>query len=528
MKKIASTFLSHRQIGEAEAFFKLMPDLLLKNSNVASQWLYLGTREDRFIRMKRADENENKNKNLIRLDGVEGLWYEQADMISKYKRRSDDLEEMCSSHFGKMIASGGRTKLHHATEETYAKEEEVANEEDTDNEFSDDEDPNEKFHYIITENDKPGIVIPDIIKLKNPLPKENPFMHKRSFPAALRFHKPNRENSPHKFFLSELMLYIPFRDEETEFKPHDPDFIEDLYLKNEERIKKIKRKVMEHLESVEEARHYVEEVTKKLDLQNIGSVLDAATEQANAECQEEVEELHPDYAHLDIVNAPQLDECEQRIQNIYRRIEIPDIKELKKMTQQLDPYQRTVIDIGVKFAKDIIKSQKEGNPLPKIPNLMVHGGAGAGKTFVITTLAQWIEHILQKSGDDFNCPYVIKTAFTGTAASLIEGMTLHSAFGFSFENKHYSLSDKTRDAKKNILRNLKLIIIDEISMVKADMLYQLDLRLQEIKERMGVPFGGVSIFCFGDILQLKPVCGRYIFDTPQNPSYYLTFELDSL
>ena len=45
MKKIASTFLSHRQIGEAEAFFKLLPDLLLKNSNVKCQWLALGQKD---------------------------------------------------------------------------------------------------------------------------------------------------------------------------------------------------------------------------------------------------------------------------------------------------------------------------------------------------------------------------------------------------------------------------------------------------------------------------------------------------
>ena len=143
---------------------------------------------------------------------------------------------------------------------------------------------------------------------------------------------------------------------------------------------------------------------------------------------------------------------------------------------------------------------------------MVHGGAGAGKSHAINTLAQWIQYILQKPGDEINCPYVIKTAFTG----------------FEFGNKHYSLSDKIRDARKNILRNLKMIIIDEISMVKADMIYQLDLRLQEIKERIGVPFGGISIFCFGDILQLQPVCGRYIFDQPLNASFHLTYELDSL
>ena len=122
---------------------------------------------------------------------------------------------------------------------------------------------------------------------------------------------------------------------------------------------------------------------------------------------------------------------------------------------------------------------------------------------------------------------MIKTSFTGTAASLIEGMTLHSAFGFDFGNKHYSLSDKTRDARKNIMKNLKMIIIDEISMVKADMLYQLDMRLQELMEKPGVPLGGISIFCFGDILQLQPVCGKYIFDRPSNRAFYLTYELDS-
>ena len=178
--------------------------------------------------------------------------------------------------------------------------------------------------------------------------------------------------------------------------------------------------------------------------------------------------------------------------------------------------------------KDIIKSEDRDNSIPAPPYILVHGGAGAGNSHVIESLAEWIQIILQKSGDDIDSPYVIKTAFTGAAASLIEGMTLHSAFGFEFGNKHYSLSDKIRDARKNSLKNLKVLIIDEISMVKADMLYQLDLRLQEIKEKNGVPFGGVSIFCFGDIMQLQPVCGKYIFDRPSNPSFCLTFELDSL
>ena len=185
-------------------------------------------------------------------------------------------------------------------------------------------------------------------------------MHKRTFPAALRFHKPNKENSPHKYFLSELMLYVPFRDEEKEFRPFDPEFIEQLYLENKERIRKVKNKIMEHLESVEEARHYVEEVKSKLDLTNIGISLDATAEHENAECQEEIEEIPPDYLHLDIENLD-IKETSENIPNIYRKIPIPDINELKKTTCQLDPFQRHVIDIDIKYAKGIIKSKREGN-----------------------------------------------------------------------------------------------------------------------------------------------------------------------
>ena len=64
------------------------------------------------------------------------------------------------------------------------------------------------------------------------------------------------------------------------------------------------------------------------------------------------------------------------------------MKELKENTALLDPFQRRVIDIGIQYAKEIKKAEKEGNPCPDPPHLMVHGGAGSGKTFVIKILAQ--------------------------------------------------------------------------------------------------------------------------------------------
>ena len=59
------------------------------------------------------------------------------------------------------------------------------------------------------------------------------------------------------------------------------------------------------------------------------------------------------------------------------------------------------------------------------------------------------------------------------------------------------------------------------------MLYQLDLKLQELKERVGTPFGGVSIVLFGDMLQLRPVLGAFAFEQPKNPEFHATFALDN-
>jgi len=60
------------------------------------------------------------------------------------------------------------------------------------------------------------------------------------------------------------------------------------------------------------------------------------------------------------------------------------------------------------------------------------------------------------------------------------------------------------------------------------MLYQLDLRLKEIKQRHNEPFGGVAIFFFSDVLQLRPVQARYIFDEPICESYALSHLADPL
>ena len=165
--------------------------------------------------------------------------------------------------------------------------------------------------------------------------------------------------------------------------------------------------------------------------------------------------------------------------------------------------------------------------MPKPPLLMVHGGAGAGKSTVIKVLSSLSIKILQQTGDSIDQPYVLRTSYTGCASANIEGNTLHSALGFSFSSEYTPLGNKTRDQKRLAMKNLRILIIDEVSMLYSDMLYMLDLRLQEVKEKTGVPFGGVSCFFFGDLMQLPPVRGKFISLKPKNQEYHVTYELDS-
>ena len=92
---------------------------------------------------------------------------------------------------------------------------------------------------------------------------------------------------------------------------------------------------------------------------------------------------------------------------------------------------------------------------------------------MIRTICDWVELILRKEGDETGMPFIIRCAPTGTAASLIEGMTLHRAFNLDFKGKFFSMPDKLRDQRRAELRNLKFVIIDEVSMMKNEQLYQI-------------------------------------------------------
>jgi len=137
-------------------------------------------------------------------------------------------------------------------------------------------------------------------------------------------------------------------------------------------------------------------------------------------------------------------------------------------------------------------------------NLFLTGKAGTGKT---TFLKQLREHSPKR---------MVVTAPTGVAAINAGGVTIHSFFQLPFGPQivQKSLQDagqpravdmnKFSREKINIIRSLDLLVIDEISMVRADLLDAIDRVLRRYKQRYK-PFGGVQLLLIGDLQQLAPV-----------------------
>jgi len=131
-------------------------------------------------------------------------------------------------------------------------------------------------------------------------------------------------------------------------------------------------------------------------------------------------------------------------------------------------------------------------------HIFLTGKAGTGKT----TFLHRLKTVIHKR-------YVV-VAPTGVAAINAKGVTIHSFFQLPFgpfipgSGESGKRQRKFRKEKQKIIRTLDLLIIDEISMVRADVLDAIDEVLRRYK-RNNKPFGGVQLLMIGDIHQLAPV-----------------------
>jgi hypothetical protein len=156
-------------------------------------------------------------------------------------------------------------------------------------------------------------------------------------------------------------------------------------------------------------------------------------------------------------------------------------------------------------------------------NIFLTGKAGTGKT----TFLKYLQNNCTKN--------IITAAPTGVAAINAGGVTLHSLFQLPFSpflptasHKQELLGKlKYNRQRQDLLRKMELLVIDEISMVRADTMDAIDTILKSLRRNHHSPFGGVQILCIGDLHQLPPVAQQQEWAVLQE-YYNSPFFFDSL
>ncbi len=144
-------------------------------------------------------------------------------------------------------------------------------------------------------------------------------------------------------------------------------------------------------------------------------------------------------------------------------------------------------------------------------NIFITGRAGTGKS----TLLQYFRKNTEKN--------IAVIAPTGVAALNVGGQTIHSFF--KLPPRLIQKDDVHSIRTRNVIKKLEAVVIDEVSMVRADLMDGIDLALRVNRDAQEIPFGGVQIIVFGDLYQLPPVVEsemKLVFDRLYKSPYFFS------
>ena len=318
MRIIAQAFQDTREMGVSEALYKLLPELVMTNSNVKKQWVCVTREEDRTTRARKATKGDiEAGRAVFQLEGVEGEWMEQWDMRSKYARRDPKLWTMSFAQFARILEAkhaSGRKDEDDGEDDNMEIDKKSASKS-----VAKDQPWYAPFHQVMecshrcctdlpkeecdgaccqSQRKKSKLTkgkkkltrlreVPEVVQLTDVHVGEPKLMKRRKIPAVLRFYKSKKETNPIRFFLQELILFVPFGlaengDMENLLQQPD-DQIVLLYEKYNHHIKEVKSQVLPFLEDVTEERFYVEEVRKQLEIERVGLEMAAGKELDNME-----------------------------------------------------------------------------------------------------------------------------------------------------------------------------------------------------------------------------------------------------
>lgn len=523
LKALKIAYLTHRQMGLAEAVNKILSSMTLRGSNVTCIFVTTGFPESRSNFYWSVPDNQDNcneegekgnncneeaekansddedveekiqghgDKDLVEIEGRAGKFKEATTVHDRYLERPSDLDEMCLAQFAicytpiKKLPKGCKM-----TEDGISEE-------------------RSKTQSMLRDAEKK---LPKYLQLKNNFG----CMRLRTFPAVLRIHSSKKKEGHEKEY-SELLLFAHWRDEEKDFYIDDAQECLNQYnTVRKDEIQDNRTKLFpgeSTIETIPTTDLVVEKPTLVYDMIDPQTQQDNEDDRAVGPCEDPMFESHGYTGNLQ----ESKETSRQSIEEFkYKKVTLPADDDILQILRRLCSEQLLAVEKIVQFCKDTVKARNNPNVTPKPVRIIIHGGAGAGKSATIRAISMIAEKILRKPGDHPHHPRVLICAPTGKAASLVDGVTLHSAFGFKFGTGQSIMSDQQLAEFRLNLSDLKIWIVDEMSMMDSDMMYKTHLRLKRIFQTEELdPFGNLCVVFVGDLLQLSPVKGSYIFKKP--------------
>ena len=302
---------------------------------------------------------------------------------------------------------------------------------------------------------------------------------------------PEKENEREDYYYSFLLLFVPFRDEGS------------LLLSNETAEEAFNRLLPTNVD----CSGYHDKLQKMLKAQsNIKKINEAR--QADG-IEEKVNKVDDDPQLLGEAKTAMKEVVEINANN-------SDTLTLEDRITMLNDDQRRIFD---KMKYHLLHQKQhednEGQCEFKTLQMFVSGVGGTGKSFLIQTIKPLVNNIWPSN--DLTCALA---APTGLAAFNVGGITIHRLFQLPSEHDsktagYWSLPKTSHKVMKTSLRNVKIIIIDEVSMVSSLNLAYIHLRLDELFGGNDW-FGSRNMIFVGDLLQLQQVNGNPVFERITN------------
>ena len=229
MRLLMNTWIQNRQMGEAEAVYRLTKEFHFRDSDAKCVFLQTAPSSERSKILKNVTDKQDQYKNVPTVsveNHKDGVYVEQYDVHSKYERlpreKYPEIANLTMAQMMKMYGSSWGRK----SEKSDTFTEDNSDVDDPDKEVQDEDlvtlaedrqNSDRKFLHLMSADwqECEGPRLPKMLKLIDPYPGEPPFMKLRTKPAVLRFHKIKMEKDPGAYWFSEAMLYMPHYTEEN-------------------------------------------------------------------------------------------------------------------------------------------------------------------------------------------------------------------------------------------------------------------------------------------------------------------------